>query len=76
MGMATVELKPEEALVLIDFLIRFRDTELLTVEHPAEQHTLWDLCAILQSQVPELLDPQYAEKLNNARSLVASDDWE
>ena len=74
--MATVEFKPEEALVLIDFLIRFRDKELLTIEHPAERHALWDLCALLQSQVPELIDPHYADKLNAARSLVASDNWE
>jgi hypothetical protein len=74
--MANIELKPEEALVLIDFLIRFRDKELLTIAHPAEQHALWDLCALLQSQVPELPDPQYAEKLGLARSLIASDNWE
>ena len=35
--MAVVEFKPEEALVLIDFLIRFRDKETLAIEHPAEE---------------------------------------
>lgn len=74
--MATVEIKPAEALVLIDFLIRFRDQETLTIEHPAEANALWDLCALLQSQVPELLALDYAEKLEQARTLVASDNWE
>jgi hypothetical protein len=74
--MATVEFKPEEALVLVDFLIRFRDKELLAIEHPAEEHALWDLCALLESQIPELIGPGYDEKLDRARSLVASEDWE
>jgi hypothetical protein len=74
--MAKIELKPEEALVLIDFLLRFRDKKVLSIEHPAEEHALWDLCAVLESQVPELLDPGYSNKLDNARSLVADADWE
>jgi hypothetical protein len=74
--MAKIELKPEEALVLVHFLMRFRDKEVLATEHPAEDHILWDLCALLESQVPELLDPEYQEKLERARGLVTSDDWE
>jgi hypothetical protein len=60
---ATIDLKPEEALVLIDSLIRFRDSNELRVDHPAEQHILWDLCAILESQVPELIAPDYQARL-------------
>jgi hypothetical protein len=74
--MATIELKAEEALVLIDFLLRFRDKEQLAIEHDAEEQILWDLCALLESQVPELLDPEYVKKLALARTLVTSDDWE
>lgn len=74
--MATIELKPEEALVLIDFLIRFRDTETVSFEHKAEQCVLWDLCALLESQVPELVRPDYGERLQKAREAVASKDWE
>jgi hypothetical protein len=74
--MATIELKPEEALVLIDFLLRFRDKEVLSIEHRAEENALWDLCAVLESQVPELLDPAYSQRLDEARSLVASENWE
>jgi len=74
--LARIELKPEEALVLIDFLMRYRDKESLSIAHPAEANVLWDLCALLESQVPELLDPAYAEKLDQARVAVCSNDWE
>lgn len=74
--MATVNFKSEEAFVLIEFLLRFRDDETLTIAHPAEKQMLWDLCAMLESQVPELLDPKYGEKLNEARLAVTSDEWE
>jgi hypothetical protein len=74
--MATIELKPEESLVLIDFLLRFRDKEVLSIAHPAEANVLWDLCALLESQVPELVDPTYGQKLEQARTAVAGADWE
>jgi hypothetical protein len=74
--MATIDLKPAEALVLVDFLLRFRDQEKLSIVHPAEANALWDLCAILESQVPELLDPAYTQKLDEARTAVSSSDWE
>ena len=34
--MAKIELKSEEAIVFIDFLLRFRDSERLSIAHPAE----------------------------------------
>jgi NAD(P)-dependent dehydrogenase (short-subunit alcohol dehydrogenase family) len=74
--MASIYLKPEEALVLIEFLLRFRDQEKLSIEHCAEANALWDLCAVLESQVPELVDPAYAQLLEKARAAVASSDWE
>lgn len=74
--MARVELKPEEALVLLEFLLRFRDREVLTIEHHSEECVLWDLCALIESQVPELLDPDYRDRLQLAREAVASEDWE
>jgi hypothetical protein len=74
--MASIQLKPEESLVLIDFLLRFRDDEQLSIAHPAEANVLWDLCALLESQVPELVDPAYRQKLDEARAAVADPDWE
>lgn len=74
--MASIELKGPEALVLVDFLIRFRDTAELKTEHHAEERILWDLCALLESQVPELFDPAYKARLSEARELIAGGEWE
>ena len=74
--MPTIELKPEEALVLVEFLLRFRDQGKLSIEHKAEVNMLWNLCALLESQVPELLDPAYAQKLVQAREVVTGPELE
>jgi hypothetical protein len=74
--MARIDLKPEEALVLIDFLLRFRDREVLSIAHPAEANALGDLCAVLESQVPELMDLAYTQRLDAARTAIADPDWE
>lgn len=74
--MASIQLKSEEALVFIEFLLRFRDKEELSIAHVAETNVLWDVCALLESQVPELVDPAYNEKLERARQAVSSSNWE
>ena len=56
--MATLELKTQEALVFIDFLIRFRDKEIVEFEHPAESQLLFDLGAALEQQIPEITKPR------------------
>ncbi len=66
------ELTSNEALVLIDFLLRFRDKERLVIEDPAEEQLLWDLCAMLESNVPELLEKNYKELLSKARENIIS----
>ena len=68
--MPIIELKDFEALVLVDFLLRFSDDEKLSIEHEAEKQVLYDLCASLESEVPELLDPQYKELLSSARDKI------
>ncbi len=65
-----IELSSNEALVLVELLMRFRDQEVLSIEDPAEEQVLWDLCAMLESGVPELLDPKYRDALSNARKAV------
>ena len=39
--------------------MRFRDKDRLAVEHEAEQQLLWDLCCVVERQLPELFDPQW-----------------
>ncbi|MEM6654621.1 MAG: hypothetical protein AAF596_02345 [Planctomycetota bacterium] len=65
--MATIELKTEEALVFVDFLTRFRDKEVVEFQHDAEPPMLFDLCAVFENQVPELLDEDHKSKLHKAR---------
>jgi hypothetical protein len=67
-----IELTNNEALVLVDFLMRFRDNETLSIEDPAEEQMLWDLCAMLESDVPELFDPEYKQVLSKARKVILS----
>ena len=67
-------LSSQEALVLIEFLLRFRDDENLSIAHPAEEQLLWDLAAMLESEVPELLHPKYKELLEEARNKIQSND--
>lgn len=74
--MPSVELKAEEALVLVDLLVRYRESKSFSIQHHAEDRILWDLCTVLESQVPELKSGDYSSKLASARALVASDDWE
>ena len=69
-----LELTSNEALVLIDFLIRFRDDDELKIENPAEEQILWDLCAMLESKVLELLHKDYKQLLRKARLIVKSGD--
>ena len=70
MKKTTLELSPSEALVFADFLIRFRDDEEFKLVDSSEEQLLWDLCAILESQVPELLDKNYKQLLQRAREIV------
>ncbi len=67
-----IELTNNEALVLVDFLMRFRDNEILSIEGPAEEQILWDLCTMLESDVPELFDPEYKRALSKARKVILS----
>jgi hypothetical protein len=74
MSSIKIELTSSEALVLVDFLIRYRDNETIDKIEDAEQQMLWDMCAMLESQVPELLDSNYKELLEKARKVVISGD--
>ena len=68
-----LELSKPEAIVLIQFLMRYRDRERLAVEHDAEEQLLWDLCAVLEQKVPELLDPRWGELLETSRAAILDD---
>lgn len=70
--MAKIQLDPDESLVLVDFLLRFREKDRLSIKHLAEEHVLMRLCALLETQVPTFGDPAYANKLEESRRTVAA----
>lgn len=73
--MASIELNNTEALVLIECLLRLRDKGKLSIEHDAEEQILYDLCAILENEVPELLDSNYKDLLNEARKELLKGEY-
>lgn len=62
-----MELTPDEALVLFEFLSRFSDTDALTIEDQAEQRTLWNLLCKLESQLVEPFRPECRQLVQQAR---------
>ncbi len=65
-----VNLSPDEALVLYDFLQRYTASNRLETVDQAEQRVLWDVCALLERVLLEPLDPNYVELLAAARERV------
>ncbi len=66
----TVDLTRAEAIVLVDFLMRFRDNERLTVEHEAETQLLYDLCYMVEQRLPELFNPEWRSLVEDAQAMV------
>jgi hypothetical protein len=54
-----IELTPDEALVLFEWLYRFNDSGDATFRDQAEQRVLWNIEGVLDSNVAAVLDPQY-----------------
>jgi hypothetical protein len=67
----SIQLSNDEALVLLEWLINFNQTK-----HPeffedqAEERVLFDLEALLEECVPELLEPNYIDSLAKARKAI------
>jgi len=68
--MIKIELENFEALALIEFLMRFRDEEELKVKDEAEEQILYDLCAVIEKELPELFDPKYKELVKLAKERI------
>jgi hypothetical protein len=69
-GKVAVNLSRAEAIVLVDLLMRFRDKERLAVEHEAQEQLLYDICAVVENQLPELFSPQWWSLVDHARLVV------
>lgn len=58
-----VELSNSEALILFEFLSRFRDSEKLEVVDQAEERVLWDILSDLEAKLTDPFKPNYLELL-------------
>jgi hypothetical protein len=63
----TFQLTPDETLVLYEFLARYGESDSLETVDQAEQRALWNLHAILERQMVEILDPDYRNLVAAAR---------
>ena len=65
-----IQLTPDEALVLFDWLSRFNAIGDGTFRDQAEQRVLWDVEAVLESNLVAPFDAQYDRLLAAAREQV------
>ena len=68
----TIELTADEALVLVELLSRWEETDDLSVplEHKAEQRVLWNILATLEQSLVEPFMPNYDELVAESRQKV------
>lgn len=69
-----IQLTPEEALVVFEWLSRFNESGDSTFRDQAEQRVLWGIEAALESNLVASLDPQYDRLLAEARDRVRDDE--
>ena len=74
--LVSLKLTRAEAIVLIEFLMRYRDKDRLVVEHEAEEQLLYDLCADVENQLPELFNPEWHLLVERSRAAVLADPSE
>lgn len=63
-----IELSPDEALVLFEFLQRFSTTDKLNLEDQAEERALWNLACLLEKNLAIPFSNRYADELASARA--------
>ncbi|KJK11750.1 hypothetical protein UB45_10860 [Terrabacter sp. 28] len=74
-GDVTISFSSDEALILFDLLHRWEDKDRVSApEHKAEQVALWNLSALLESQLSEPFDPLYSELVTKARERLSPAD--
>ena len=67
-GGAAISLTSDEAVVLFEFLARFRFEQKLEVIDQAEERVLWNLHCLLEEKLVEPLKAEYPELIAHARN--------
>lgn len=68
-----ISLSHDEALVLLELLSRYSEDDALNIQHKSEERALWNLTSLLESQLAEHLEEDYAELLQGARERLIDD---
>lgn len=71
----TIQVSSSEALVLFEFLSRFRDNERLDIVDQSEERILWNILADLETKLTDPFKPDYHELLEKARNEVRDEDF-
>lgn len=67
----TINLREEEALVFFEWLHNFNDGENSNLfQDQSEERVLWDIEAILEKNMSQILGENYLELLSNARKKI------
>jgi hypothetical protein len=69
-----IELSYSEALILFEFLSRFRDNEKLDIKDQSEERVLWDTLAILETKLTDPFIPDYLDLLDLVRKEVRDEN--
>ena len=62
-----IKLTKDEALVLFDFLFRFSDDDILSIQDQAEQRALWNLICIFEKALSEPFSEDWLSIIKAAR---------
>ena len=62
-----IELEPDEAIVLFEFLSRYCEQDALSIEGKSGQVALWNLLCLLEKQLVEPFLPEYNRLVQEAR---------
>lgn len=70
----SLQLSNDEAIILLEWLINFNQKEYNELfEDQSEKRVLWNLEALLEKRVSEILAPDYLEILAKARERLRDD---
>ncbi len=70
-----IQISSSEALVLFEFLSRFRDNERLDIVDQSEERVLWDILADLETKLIDPFKPDYQALLEKARNEVRDEEF-
>ena len=68
-----IEISKNEALVLFEFLSRYSETDVLSIEHKAEQQALYNLACAFEKNMTDPFRPDYKRTLELARKKLQND---